>query len=108
LTLSNYGGQIVRFVELNELPADPLNSIAIDAIPLTPDRSCIPAKGSDYAFVVYSQPWEWKFKCLPLHVIQGDSEEADAEIRALISTICDCLAEQGLELKYICTDSESG
>jgi hypothetical protein len=41
-------------------------------------------------------------------VIQGDFGQANAEIRAVISTVCDRLAEHELAPKYICTDGDPG
>jgi hypothetical protein len=41
-------------------------------------------------------------------VIYGDSGQANAEIRAIISGVCDRLGEHRLELKYICTNGDPG
>jgi hypothetical protein len=73
LALSKLDGQIARLIELRDLPANSPIPVVIDAVALTPDCSFLPVKGSDYAYVVYGQRLERGFKCLPLHVIQGDS-----------------------------------
>jgi hypothetical protein len=108
LALSKQDGQIARFVDLNELPAGSPISVAVAAVEMTSNHSCLQVKRSDCAFVVYSQPLDGRFKCLPLYVIRGDSEQASAEIQTLISALCDCLAEHRFEPKDMCTDGDPG
>jgi hypothetical protein len=106
--LSKLDGQIARLVELRDLPADSPIPVVIDAVALTTDCSFLPVKGSDDTFVVYGRPLDRGFKYLPLHVIQGDPGQFNAEIRVIISTVCDRLAHHGLEPKYICADGNLG
>jgi hypothetical protein len=108
LALSKLDSQIPRLVELRDLPANSPIPVVIDAVALTLDCFFLPVKGSDYVLAVYGQRLDRGFKCLPLHVIQGDSGQVNGTIGAIISTVCNRLAQHGLESKYICADDDLG
>jgi hypothetical protein len=100
--------QSSAFIALNHLPLSSSVSAAIDVTGFTPDRSCIPSKESDYSVVISAQALDRPFNSLPLHVIQGKSRQANSEVRAMISAVCEDLTNRGIVLKYLCTDGDRG
>jgi hypothetical protein len=63
-------------------------SVAVDAMAMSPDRSCLAAKSSDYLFVFYAQPLERPNKCLALHIYRGRSGQAKDEVQKVLDQVC--------------------
>jgi hypothetical protein len=92
--------QFTAFVEMNGLPDGAFVSVAVDAMAMTPDRSYFPGKAADYSFVISGQPLDQRLKCLPLHVITGDSGQADEKVRQAVDAVCDGLTRRGFVAKH--------
>jgi hypothetical protein len=106
--IENLDDQITTFIKMNKLPEHAPVSVAVDAMAMSPDRSYLPAKDADYSFVIYGQPLDRKYRCLPLHVITARSGNATAEVRKIVDDVCERLSNRGLIVKYLCTDGDAG
>jgi hypothetical protein len=100
--------QIQLFLDTTGLPEGSVVSVAVDAMAMNPDRSYLPTKQSEYAFVVFVQPLNRRYRCLPLHVRQHVSGQATPDIRQAVTTVCDVLSAAGLIVKYKCADGDKG
>jgi hypothetical protein len=108
--LANLDAQIDTFIEMNKLPQNGTErvSVAVDAMAMTPDRSNLPRKNADYSFVIYGQPLNRNYRCLPLHVITAKSGNATKSVQKVVDEVCTRLANRGLIVKYLCTDGDAG
>jgi hypothetical protein len=101
-------GQIATFIKMNQMPEHGPVSVAMDAVAMTHDRSYLPGKNVDYSFVIYSQPLDRNDRCLPLHVVMGDSRQATPDLRKVVDEVCARLSQRGLVVKYLCTHGNPG
>jgi hypothetical protein len=106
--MDNLDDQITTFIQMNSLPAGTPVSVAVDAMAMSADRSCLPGKAADHSFVIYGQPLDRRYRCLPLHVITAESGQASEEVRAVVDEVCIRLRSRGLIVKYLCTDGDPG
>jgi hypothetical protein len=100
--------RISAFIAVNDLPPGYPVSLAVDAMALTPNRSCLPSERPEYSFVMNGQPLDRQYKYLPLHPIKGDSGQATPEGQAIVSAVCERLERRGIVTKYVCTDGHPG
>jgi hypothetical protein len=101
--------QIDLFIKTTKLPTNAVVSVAVDAIAMNPDRSYLPTKKSDYAFVVFVQPLDRRYRCFPLHVKRKEgSGNATAEVRKAVSAVCEALSRHGIVVKYKSADGDKG
>jgi hypothetical protein len=100
--------QVQMFIEANRLPDNSVISVAIDAMAMNSDRSTLPASEADYVFVIFAQPVERHFHCLPIHVIQHDSGQSTPDVRNAMAIVCDSLSRHGCIVKYNCADGDRG
>jgi hypothetical protein len=95
-------------MELFRFEQGDIVSVAVDAMAMTPDRSCLAAKSGDYLFLFYAQPLAWPKKCMSLNVFCGQSGDAGDRIQYLLSSICQAVKDSGVVLRYVCSDGDSG
>jgi hypothetical protein len=102
--------QIDEFIKLNGLTPQTPISVSCDAAAMNPDgsSSTLPVENSRYAFVIYGQPLDRRQRCMPLHVMNAKSGQATAEVQKRIDTVCNNLAERGVNVKYVCSDGDPG
>jgi hypothetical protein len=100
--------QIDLFMQLSGVTAEEVVSVAVDAMAMSPDRSCFAAKARDYLFVFYAQPLARPKKCFPLHVLRNDSGQAKKNVHVIVNTICDALAARGVQVRYVCSAGDPG
>jgi hypothetical protein len=72
------------------------------------DRLYLPSKYADYTFVISGQPVEWRYQCMPLHIISSAKSQSDDAIKAAIDQVCQALTDRGLVVKYFCSDGHPG
>jgi hypothetical protein len=93
---------------MNNLQEGAPVSIAADAMAMSADRSYPPSKDADYSFVIYGQPLDRAYRCLPLHVLRTQSSQATQELRKVVDEVSTCLSDRGLLVKYLYTDGNTG
>jgi hypothetical protein len=108
LDIDKVDDQITTLVEMNSLPDGAFISVAVDAMAMSPDRSHLPGKTADDSFVIYGQPLDRQFRCLPLHVITGDFGQATEKVRAAMEAVCNGVSRPGFVVKRLCTDGYPG
>jgi hypothetical protein len=106
--LENFDNQISTFIGMNTLQERAPASVAVDGMVMSADRSYLPSKDTDYSFVIYDQPLDRAYRCLPLHVITTKSGQATQDVRKVMGEVCTRLSNWGLVVKYICTDGGPG
>jgi hypothetical protein len=94
--------------ESTNLPEHSILSVAVDAIAMNPDHSYLPTREAEYAFVIFVQPFDRRYRCFPLHVKQHESGAATPDVRAAVTSVCDALFSHGLIVKYQCADGDKG
>jgi hypothetical protein len=108
--------QIDEFIQLNHLtpqspgekvPHTPI-SVSCDAAAMNPDGSTLPSENSEYAFVIYGQPLDRRYSCMPLHVIKAKSGAANETVQLSIDNVCSGLEDRGFNVKYVCSDGDAG
>ncbi|KAK8892030.1 Transposase protein [Tritrichomonas musculus] len=101
--LENIPILIEKYKEINNFD-EPINCIlSIDAAGL--DR---PYKNSlSYVFVFYLQPFDSKYKCLPLHVFPKKNGSANKEIIDIANKIKNILMQHNINIKLIATDGDT-
>jgi hypothetical protein len=100
--------RIDLFMKLSGVQPGDVVSVAVDAMAMSPDRSCLAAHSSDYLLVFYAQPLARPNKCLALHVHKGASGQAGKEVQTLLDFICDMLSQRGIQVRYVCSDGDAG
>jgi hypothetical protein len=100
--------QVDVFMKLSGVCKDDIVSVAVDAMAMSPDRSCLGAKSSDYVFVYYAQPLLRRNKCMALHVHRNESGQAGSRVQFNIDQICAALSNRGIEVRYVCSDGDAG
>jgi hypothetical protein len=106
--LQNLDRQIDTFIGMNHLPNEEPVSVAVDAMAMSPDRAYLPGKNADYSFVIYGQPLNRQYRCLPLHVIPAKSGNATKDVQKVVDEVCERLTNRGLVVKYLCSDGDAG
>jgi hypothetical protein len=100
--------QIDLFMELSGVEPGDVVSVAVDAMSMSPDRSCLSAKASDYLFVYYAQPLARPKKCFALHVLREPSGQAGKGAQAMLDEICRALSQRNVVVRYVCSDGDPG
>jgi hypothetical protein len=106
--IANLESRVDLFIKLSGVKKNAAVSVAVDAMAMSPDRSCLAAKSSDYLFVFYAQPLDRRDKCFPLHIHQGKSGQAKDEVQKLLDRVCAALSARGLNVRYVCSDGDAG
>jgi hypothetical protein len=99
-------GQIQLFLEMTNLPEHSVVSVPVDAMAMNADRSYLPSKKSDSAFVIFVQPLDRRYRCLPLHVMRHESGQATSDVQAAIAAVCEALWRHPVVVKYKCADGD--
>jgi hypothetical protein len=96
------------FLEITNLPEHSIVSVAVDVMAMNADHSCLPSKKSDSAFVIFVQPLDRRYRCLPLHVMRHESGEVTPDVQAAIAEVCEALWRHQIVVKYKCADGDKG
>jgi hypothetical protein len=75
---------------------------------MNPDRSYLPFKGSEQAFVNLVSPVYRRYRCLPVHIKGYESGQATPDARGAVKMFDDVISKCNLIVKYQCTDGDSG
>jgi hypothetical protein len=108
LDINQLHDQIRALVAMNNFPDERFMSVGVDGMAMTPDRSYLPGKGVDDCFVIYGQPLDRWFKCLPFHVVIGDSGQVIPRVRQAVDAVCAGLSHRRFVVKHVCTDGDPG
>jgi hypothetical protein len=99
--------QVGLFMELSRIEQGDIVSVAVDAMSMSPDRSCLAAKSGDYLFVFCAEPLARPKKCLALHLFPSQSGHAGDSTQYLLDSICQALKDAGVVVRYVCFDGDS-
>jgi hypothetical protein len=99
--------QVDIFMRVSGVQPKDLVSVAVDAMAMTPERSSVGAKSSDYMFVIYAQPLDRRSKCFPVHVVQNPSGEAKKVVQNAVDAVCAALVTRGIVPKSVCSDGDA-
>jgi hypothetical protein len=83
-------------------------SVAVDAMAVAPDRSCLAAKSSDCLFVYDAQPLDRPKKCMALHVLKHGSGQAVRLVQDRLDLVSGVLTERGVQVKDVYSDGDPG
>jgi hypothetical protein len=91
--------EISLFITMNNFLPRSVVSVALDARAMNRDRSYLPSKDADYTFVIYGQPFDRRYQCMPLHTISSAEGQSDDAVKAAIDQVCQALTDRDLVVK---------
>jgi hypothetical protein len=100
--------EVGLFKEVSRIEQGDIVSVAVDAMVMSTDRSCLVAKSGDDLFVFYAQPLARSKKSIALHVFRGQSGHAGDPIQYFLDSICQGLKDAGVVVRYVCSDGDFG
>jgi hypothetical protein len=65
-------------------------------------------KKSDSAFVIFVEPLDHQYRCLPLHILWHESGQATPDVQAAIAEVCEALWKHQVAVRYKCADGDKG
>jgi hypothetical protein len=83
--------QIQFFLEMTNLPEHSVVSVAVDAMAWMLIFLVCLQKKSDFAFVIFAQLLDRRYRYLPRHVMRHESGQVIPDVQAAITEVCEAL-----------------